>query len=549
MGSAMRPLLLEVLATVLCVASTLLAQEPEAVGCSECHDQVKTIVGTAHAAVGCLTCHPKHQVFPHPANIPKPACASCHDALAARYRLGIHGELSAKGNAAAPDCAFCHGDAHEVKLAGTASFRQAVPQLCGGCHAEQFEQYEPSVHGQAAARGIVAAPVCSSCHRAHMIQPPARKTSSVFSGQIPETCGQCHGDVRLTERFKLPRDSVISYQDSFHGLALREGRETVANCASCHGFHLVLPSSNPRSTINPANLPKTCGKCHPGAGTRFAIGPIHFVAGRGEPRPVYWVRVAYLTLIPVVIGAMFLYCLGDWLRKIVRLRLRLAGPHTVQVRRGALRMYRFERIEHAILIVAFIILAWTGFALKYPDVFWPGPLMAWEPRFPNLRGIIHRGAATVFIALGLAHLVSLAFSATLREHWKQLWPRHGDAGEAISMLAYNVGLRRTAPRRVPHSFVEKAEYWALVWGSVIMSITGIMLWANTLVLQWLPGVALFVLTAIHFYEAVLATLAILIWHLYSVIFDPDVYPMDPSWITGYSVRASESEDARRRPTA
>jgi len=37
---------------------------------------------------------------------------------------------------------------------------------------------------------------------------------------------------------------------------------------------------------------------------------------------------------------------------------------------------------------------------------------------------------------------------------------------------------------------------------------------------------------VHFYEAVLATLAILVWHLYFVIFNPDVYPMNMAWFTG-----------------
>jgi hypothetical protein len=39
-------------------------------------------------------------------------------------------------------------------------------------------------------------------------------------------------------------------------------------------------------------------------------------------------------------------------------------------------------------------------------------------------------------------------------------------------------------------------------------------------------------TALHWYEAILATLAILIWHFYGVIFDPEIYPMDTAWITG-----------------
>jgi hypothetical protein len=72
-----------------------------------------------------------------------------------------------------------------------------------------------------------------------------------------------------------------------------------------------------------------------------------------------------------------------------------------------------------------------------------------------------------------------------------------------------------------------------------MAASGIMLWANNLMLKLLPKTWLDVSTAIHFYEAVLATLAIVVWHFYSVIFDPDVYPLDTAWYTGVSVRKHE----------
>jgi uncharacterized membrane protein YwaF len=81
----------------------------------------------------------------------------------------------------------------------------------------------------------------------------------------------------------------------------------------------------------------------------------------------------------------------------------------------------------------------------------------------------------------------------------------------------------------------------MVWGALVMTLTGLGLWANNLILSWLPKSVLDVATSVHFYEAVLATLAIVVWHLYSVIFDPDVYPMDPSALTGFSPRPRRSE--------
>ena len=83
----------------------------------------------------------------------------------------------------------------------------------------------------------------------------------------------------------------------------------------------------------------------------------------------------------------------------------------------------------------------------------------------------------------------------------------------------------------------------MVWGAVVMIATGAMLWANSFILSRLPKVVLDIATSVHFYEALLATLAILVWHFYTVIFDPDVYPMDTSWLTGYSVRKHDSHES------
>jgi hypothetical protein len=88
--------------------------------------------------------------------------------------------------------------------------------------------------------------------------------------------------------------------------------------------------------------------------------------------------------------------------------------------------------------------------------------------------------------------------------------------------------------------VEKAEYWAVVWGTIVMVVTGVMLWANNWSLQWLPKWILDVATYVHWYEAVLASLAIVVWHFYSVIFDPDVYPLDTAFLNGVSPRKRES---------
>jgi cytochrome b subunit of formate dehydrogenase len=201
-------------------------------------------------------------------------------------------------------------------------------------------------------------------------------------------------------------------------------------------------------------------------------------------------------------------------------------------------MLPFERVQHAVLALSFLTLVWTGFALKYPDQWWARPLLLMEGTY-SMRSLIHRIAAAVFIAVSLTHMISLVVSRKLRAHWKEMLPATKDPGEALSNFAYNLGLGSEPPGRSSHSYVEKAEYWAVVWGAVVMIATGLLLWANNLAMKLLPKSWLDVATSIHFYEAVLATLAILVWHFYPVIFDPDVYPLNTAFLTGISVKTEE----------
>jgi cytochrome b subunit of formate dehydrogenase len=509
--------------------------------CSACHDQGQKLAKSAHAGLPCDTCHESHEKYPHPAGIPKPVCATCHRDEASDYALGVHGQARKNGNEGAPDCGACHGSAHELLAPSSQAFRAAVPDTCGMCHSEISEQYRASVHGQALARGVTQAPLCTDCHGEHRILKHTNEASPVNAMHIRDTCGSCHGDVRLTRKFGLPSDRLVSFDSSYHGLAAKAGSQTVANCASCHGVHNILPSSDPKSTINPRNLPKTCGQCHPGAGTRFAIGEVHLTEGTAEPAALRWVREFYWLVIPVTIGLMLLHNGGDWVRKLIDRRFSLRrdrlGDRNFS-EHGELRMLPFERVQHAVLAISFLTLAWTGFALKYPDQWWARPLLSMEGTYP-MRSLIHRIAAGVFMAVTLTHLVSLIVSRKLREHWKEMLPTTNDPREALSNFAYNLGLGSEPPGRSSHSYVEKAEYWAVVWGAVVMISTGLLLWANNLVLRLLPKSWLDVATSVHFYEALLATLAIVVWHFYPVIFDPDVYPLNTAFLTGITVKKQE----------
>jgi cytochrome b subunit of formate dehydrogenase len=166
-----------------------------------------------------------------------------------------------------------------------------------------------------------------------------------------------------------------------------------------------------------------------------------------------------------------------------------------------------------------------------------------------MRSLIHRVAAAVFVAVSITHLISLIVNRRLREHWKEMLPNTNDPREALSNFAYNLGLGSRPPGRSAHSYIEKAEYWAVVWGAIVMIASGALLWANNLAMRFLPKAWLDIATSVHFYEALLATLAIVVLHFYSIIFDPDVYPLNTAFLTGKTVKKPASASEPQKPPA
>ena len=467
-------------------------------------------------------------------------CGSCHGnaTLMRQFQLplfqpfesyshSVHAKALAEGKNAA-NCADCHG-AHAIFRATdnrSKVFRFQISETCGACHEGIYGAYQQSVHGQAIARGITGAAVCSDCHGEHAILSSSERDSPVYMANVSQqACSRCHADERLNERYNLPADRVRSYQQSYHGLAARAGSLRVANCASCHGVHNILPSSDPRSSIAPANLGATCGQCHPGAGTRFEIGPVHTLPESPAAGAIYWIRWFYLILIPLVLGAMFLHNLADFIQKA---RQRFAAQ---QNKPQLLRMTRNERWQHVLLLTSFFVLVISGFALKFPESFWARPFVVWEGQWP-VRAWLHRLAGIVMIGAAALHLFYLWNNRDARRRWRLFLPRRTDWNEFWQRLGFNLGLRPSRPLLSEMSYVEKAEYWSVVWGTALMVVTGLVLWNNNLTLRYLSKWLLDVATVIHYYEAILATLAIAVWHFYSVIFDPDHYPMHWTWISG-----------------
>lgn len=538
---------------------------PKAVSCAQCHrletgiylvsDHGMAVHQGVEEAASCKDCHgathslldSRNTASPvYRANITK-TCGRCHgniqemrkfhlrqDDPVASYETSVHGiALLTKQAQTAAVCTDCHGshDLHRSTNPASKLYWRNVPVTCGKCHENVERTYIHSVHGKALTEGVRDTPVCTDCHGEHAISAVKMPGSRVSPENVPETCAQCHAARRIVTQYKLPPDVMSTYTQSFHGLALKGGNPTVANCASCHGVHDILPSSDPLSSVNPQDLPQTCGKCHPGIGTRLAAEffKVHAPPGRHDDKPwiVNFVSLVYIIIIIATIGGMALFVALDYTRKTVehvRAVKACAGAET--------RLTPSLRWQHTVLSVLFIGLVYTGFVHKFPEAFfsWPFTII---PDGSALRGALHRIFGWSFVVFFTWHLAALVATRTGRSYARALWFAWHDVKDGLAQLRYNLGLRSGV--RPPHrtwNYAEKAEYWALVWGSAVMAITGIMLVFTEAMLRLWPRVWYDVAKVIHYYEAVLATLAILVWHAYWVVFDPNEYPMNPAWLIG-----------------
>jgi formate dehydrogenase gamma subunit len=494
---------------------------------------------SAHGTNDCISCH-ADVTARHPDDnkaIARVDCARCHQLQMQSFNASVHGLALKAGHDDAATCCDCH-DSHEIISDNSPTSpiyfsRQAG--TCGACHDKEAREWAQSVHGQAVLAGSHDAPTCTGCHDEHKIRSLKGRSSMVISEDV---CSRCHASERLNTKYNLPADRVKTFFESYHGLAAQYGSTVAANCASCHGYHKILPSSDTNSTISKVHLVETCGKCHPGANTEFSLGKIHVppdgqAAGADFGSQLNrWVRVVYLFLIFATISAMLAHN-GTLFIKKTASRLRMSE-------RPVVRMTASQRWQHLVLATSFIVLALTGFALKFPDSWLAKLLGSSEP----FRRWSHRIAGIVMLLIGAYHLIYLLTTRDGRRLVADLFPVKKDAWDVLQAIRYLTGLTTHKPQIGRFGYAEKMEYWAVVWGTIIMGATGLVIWLKIDVTQHVPRWVVAVATTIHYYEAVLACLAIIVWHFYHVIFDPEIYPLNTACLDG---RISEEFQAHEHP--
>ncbi len=567
-----------------------------AVKCATCHADASKVwaasvhagdPGNGHAAATCVDCHGAHDARSrkdltsktNPLHLPD-TCEACHHPDPSKehpapggekvrqYESSVHGQALRKvGLVVTATCASCHG-AHDVKRAKSddaPTARKQIPYTCGACHAGILVTYLEGVHGADFKAGVKDVPVCTDCHTEHAVKDPAMEGASVSKALVADTCARCHADDELGKRYGFKSSVRSSWGSSYHGIGRALGDQRVANCASCHGFHDILPSKDPRSPVNVANLDATCGTCHAGATAAFARVPVHSIVNEAANPVPYWVKTIYAVLVSVVIGAFVLFILFDLFGRL-RLRMRWGPPETTHVDPAAWpdekelvaptesfqRMSRHGRLQHAILISSFTLLVLTGLPVFLHDTAWMRSLVDLEGGY-QLRSLLHRCAAIGLIGLSLWHVLVMLASPSARRWLALMLIKPRDVADFAQDMAFNLGCfgglarsPRFAPlvKRFPwlafdrrpcfarYGLVEKLEYGAVVWGNFVMICTGAILWRPDWFLGWTPSWTFDVCRVVHGFEATLAFLAIIIWHMYHVHLRPGVFPMSRVWLDG-----------------
>jgi len=212
-------------------------------------------------------------------------CRTCHEALDDRpsrlFRSDVHAS-------AGISCADCHGgnprsDDMEAAMSKEAGFKgvptgDGISKVCASCHSSaermqtfgsklptgQWDMLQQSIHGKPGTSGGSRIAQCTACHPAHGVLSRSNPRSSVYPVNVVATCARCHSNAAYMRSYNpgLAVDQLDKYRTSVHGMLNAKGDSRVAECASCHGSHDILPHTEPNSHVYAIRLPQTCARCH-----------------------------------------------------------------------------------------------------------------------------------------------------------------------------------------------------------------------------------------------------------------------------------------------
>ena len=516
--------------------------------CTDCHEwsEISVVPHQPVSMVDCTkTCHlinpgGQEQRFSH-LNVAEMLQKSVHPSDVLSKTKVTGGRLLGEKQS---ECLYCHdeplfldptGSIPILKELGSRTFDR-----CDVCHKQQ----------------IPADIAYYVRHIAARLQP-ARP-----SLEMAQVCAVCHSDPALRGNYKMS-DAVASYVRSFHGKAALLGDERTANCVSCHitagaNVHLMLKNDNPESSVSPSRVAHTCrtAACHPGADVWIGNAGVHLDLPSVRGRIEFWVALAFIILTIGTFGPSMALC-------VLELSSRALGgrahhdPGTERITRAVLthpegrkRLTRFtvaQRVQHWVLVALFSLLALTGFPLKFADQGWSRAVIDSFGGLDTAR-LIHHWAGLALVA-GLAthivYIIGTMYQKRMRSRnggkptgliesitSLPMWISPRDALDLIKLLAHLLRLRHERPSFGRFSIKEKFEYVGVFWGTILLGITGAMLWGEQISSHFIPGRVLNIALIAHTYEAFLAIIHVGILHIVNVMLSPNVFPLSRATITG-----------------
>ena len=282
-----------------------IARKNIAATCTKCHAQIeqvhrKVIRGELwekeeHVLPACVDCHQPHKIRKvfYDQGMANADCLRCHDHSDIRSSkdgrsLYVDASELSHSMHVKQACSQCHIGVSPSRLRPCETITQKVD--CGSCHPEIAQQYQQSTHGQLFAKNDANAPTCIECHGTHGVLGKGDPSSPTYPTKVPDLCAKCHrqGEKAAVRYTGTEKEIVERYTESIHGKGLlKSGLVVTAMCTSCHTTHRELPSADPSSSVNPRNVPATCGKCHNGIQEQFEKS-VHSrkITNTKEPLPV-----------------------------------------------------------------------------------------------------------------------------------------------------------------------------------------------------------------------------------------------------------------------
>ncbi len=202
------------------------------------------------------------------------SCFHCHSKQVKEFEKSVHFNNNIS-------CTDCHGGDKNISgsvvslnVMSTKDFigspsQENLTTFCSKCHPQVTADYEKSIHWEKIQEGRTESASCINCHGVHNILSSKNQDSPTYLENIPLMCSDCHENQTKMQAlyYGIKTDWFDTYKKSYHYKAYLSGGRVLATCSDCHESHDVKPEDDPESSINPANLPATCGQsdCHPGA--------------------------------------------------------------------------------------------------------------------------------------------------------------------------------------------------------------------------------------------------------------------------------------------